>query len=180
MSTINDLKLLEPAFLVKVEKARSACAARGIVMVSFETIRTPHLQAKYYRQGRTRTQVEQAIDNLEKWGAPWLASVLENVGPQTGKRITGALPGQSWHHFGRAIDCYWDADPKPGLQLNWDVNAKVNGLNGWRVWAEEATRAGLVAAGPWFGDWPHVQDTKQSKPPYSWPELDRLMKARFG
>jgi len=181
IKTINDLSLLTPQMQEKHAALVANCAKRGVTLITYETLRTPQTQAAYYRRGRTITQISQAVDKLEAAGAHWLAKILEDAGPQTGGRCTNALPGQSWHHFGRAFDNYWDADMKqPGLQLNWDVNVQINGVNGWRVQAEEATKLGLVPAGPWFGDWPHVQDNHDSAPKIAWPDLDAQLKARFG
>ena len=40
-------------------------------------------------------------------GAPWLANVLAEVGPQHGAHVTNALPGKSAHQYRLAVDCFW-------------------------------------------------------------------------
>lgn len=57
---------------------------------------------------------------------------------------------------GRAADCFWVVKVAPNGP---PAHRLVNGLNGYRVMAEEAKRLGLDPGGLWrkFPDWPHVQ-----------------------
>src|SRR6185369_14731386 len=95
------------------------------------------------------------IASLRDQGAPFLAHCLESVGPQSGDPVTNAIPGLSWHQWGEAMDCVWIVDGA----AEWSTTRKVNGVNGYRAYANEAVRLGLTAGGFFrsLKDWPHVQ-----------------------
>ena len=105
---------------------------------------------------------------------------LQSVGPQHGAHVTDALPGFSWHQWGEAVDCFWLLDGK----AEWSTSKKVNGVNGYAVYANEAEAVGLVAGGHWtrFKDWPHVQLRAASSPARALTllQIDTAMKVRFG
>ncbi|MGV3633082.1 MAG: glycoside hydrolase family 75 protein [Pseudorhodoplanes sp.] len=175
---LNDLV---PDFREKVATLLRRCAARGIRMVPSEGVRTPAQQAIYWRQSRSRTEIDAAIDMLRREGAQYIASVLESVGPQHGDEVTKVLPGNSWHQWGEAVDCFWEVDGR----AEWSTSRKINGLNGYRVYADEARSLGLEAGLFWqrFKDAPHVQKRSTANPRtsgLSWADIDRTMKERFG
>lgn len=172
---------LVPEFQEKVAAVLQQCAAQGITMVPSQTVRTPHVQARYWRQSRTRQEVEEAVTTLRNAGAPYLAEVMVSVGPQEGEHVTNALPGNSWHQWGEAVDCFWQVDNK----AEWSSTRKVDGLNGYHVYAEAAKALGLDAGLFWrsLKDSPHLQLRATANPLASglgWPQIDQMMQDRFG
>lgn len=168
---------LQPQALTLLEK----CRARGIEMRPSATLRSPFEQAKLWRQSRSKQTVQNKIAQLRNLDADFLAFCLESVGPQpSGPNVTGSIPGLSWHQWGEAIDCFWLVN---GDDV-WDPDLKINGLNGFRVYAQEAKQMGLTAGGLWqnFKDWPHVQLKSAGSPTdvMSLTDVDRIMKERFG
>lgn len=93
--------------------------------------------------------------------------------------MTNALPGASWHQWSEAVDCFWLIDGK----ASWSTRISVGGVNGYRVYAEEASALGLDAGGHWtrLRDWPHAQLRRESSPlgTMTWAEVDLQMRARF-
>lgn len=171
---------LVPEFRPMARTLIEKCRARGIEMRPNETLRDPFEQGKLWRQSRTREQVQAKILELRSQGADFLASCIESVGPQSGRHVTDAPPGLSWHQWGEAFDSFWVIDGR----AEWSTTKKVNGLNGYHVYAEEAEKLDLTAGGLWttFKDWPHVQLRTQSSPKrlFSITEIDRTMRQRFG
>lgn len=104
--------LLPPA-RAACEKFKAHCAAEGIDALITSTLRDNECQAMLYAQGRTTP----------------------------GKRVTNALPGQSFHNYGVAFDFVPMTNGKP----NWD-DMKL--LNRCGVIAEAC---GLEWAGRWQG-----------------------------
>ncbi|UFH57480.1 M15 family metallopeptidase [Spirosoma sp. KNUC1025] len=145
-----------------------------------EGLRSPFVQAKYWRQSRATEEIRKAIKELTNKGATFLAHCLDSVGPQHGDPVTNALPGLSWHQWGESLDCFWVVNGK----AVWDLEKKVNGQNGFRVYAEEAKKLGLNAGLFWtsFQDAPHVQLRKANSPSkvHTIAEIDQAMRERFG
>jgi len=146
----------------------------GYIMRPFFTRRTVYVQAKLWRQSRGAAEIERAIDRLTRRGATFLAKVLRDVGPQYGKWATNALPGLSWHNWGRAVDCFLLIDG----HACWDDDHI-----GYRMYAETAKELGLVAGYFWGGhsqDPVHVQPTKarviESK---TWAEINDAMQSEY-
>jgi hypothetical protein len=176
--SINDLT---PEFRPKVIDLLQNCLARKIQMVPYQSVRAPAQQAKYWRQSRSIAEINQAIAMLRSEGAPHLAEVMESVGPQNGDEVTRVLPGNSWHQWAEAVDCFWEVEGK----AEWSTTKKINGANGYHVYAEEAKKLGLTAGLLWprFKDAPHVQLRKDDNPRssgLSWPDIDQAMQDRFG
>lgn len=169
-----DLNLLVPAFQAKVLAVLAECKNRGYELRPFFTQRTPTEQALLWRQSRSREQIIAAAVRLKSKGAPWLAAVLEQAGPSSGPWATNALPGQSWHQFGEAVDCFvvkngvaiWDP-AHPGY-VNYALIAQNQGLTPGRYWKGAA-------------DPPHIQLRTVSSPLHimGWPEIEAQMKKRF-
>ena len=151
----SDLNLLIPEFRVKVEQLLENCQCRGVIMKPCDTLRDPYTQARLWRQSRSKAVIQKKINELKEKGAPFLAHCIESVGPQSGLHVTNAIPGLSWHQWGEAVDCYWSAKGK----VVWDQNVKFDGLNGYKVYAEEAKKLGLNSGYYWarMKDDPHVQ-----------------------
>jgi len=167
-------------FQPKARTLIANCLARGIEMRPYETLRDPFEQGKLWRQSRTKERVRSKIRELQNNGAPFLAFCIESVGPQSGKHVTNSVPGLSWHQWGEAFDSFWVVDN----DAEWSTEIKINGLNGYHVYAEEAKKMGLTAGGLWtsFKDWPHIQITPDSGPDkrMTLEEIDQIMKERFG
>jgi peptidoglycan LD-endopeptidase CwlK len=175
-----DINLLVPAFRTKVTKLLNSCAARGVIMRPYFTIRTPLEQAKLWRQSRSIEEITLKIIQLKANGAPYLASRIEKAGAQNGDPVTNAIPGLSWHQWGEAVDCFWLVNG----DAEWSSKVKINGDNGYNVYAEEAQKIGLTAGGLFksLKDWPHMQLKSDSDPSKtkSLSEIDAEMRIRFG
>jgi len=156
------------------------CRNRGIEMRPYETLRSPIEQGKIWRQSRTREQVQAKIRELQNAGAEYLAFSIDSVGPQSGRHVTDAPPGLSWHQWGEAFDSFWVVNGA----AEWSTTRKIDGLNGYHVYAEEAERLGLTAGGLWlrFKDWPHAQLKSERGPQklFTITEIDQTMRRRFG
>ena len=175
-----ELSLLVPAFRSKVNELLAACLSNGVTMVPYQTLRDPWTQARYWRQSRSFPEIRAKMEELRSKGAPFLADVIESVGPQDGRPITNAIPGLSWHQWGEAVDCFWEV----AGGAEWSATRRINGVNGYQIYAGEAVALGLDVGGHWSSlkDWPHVQLQKGKSPLayHSLPEIDTIMRDRFG
>lgn len=172
-----DIEDLVPNFRASCRQVLEACKAEGVIMVPTFTVRSPTEQAILWRQSRTADVIARKIQFLHDQKADYLAEILRDVGPRQGKWATNALPGASYHQYGEALDCAW----RVGDAIEWDTNKLINGVNGYRLYAEKAKEFGLFSLGPRLGDWAHIQmrpgDVTDS---YTWAEIDARMKERFG
>ena len=142
------LDTLHPDFRAKVEQLLANLARQGFTLRPYCTVRDPFEQAKLWRQSRSSQQIKTMVARLRAQGAGRIAACIEEVGPRSGKPVTNAVPGYSWHQYGEAIDCFLlDKDG----HADWDSSAL-----GYVAYAREATALGL-RAGRDFGDSPHVQ-----------------------
>jgi peptidoglycan L-alanyl-D-glutamate endopeptidase CwlK len=175
-----DINLLVPDFHQKVKALLQNCLNRGIEMRPNEGLRDPFVQAKYWRQSRTKEAIQRKIDELKNEGADFLAHCIESVGPQHGDPVTNSISGLSWHQWGEALDCFWVVNGK----AVWSITTVVNGLNGFMVYADEAKKLGLDAGLFWASlqDAPHVQLRKTSNPSklFSVQQINQTMQERFG
>lgn len=172
-----DLADLMPGFRDQVKTMYEQCADQGVELRPFFTARPPWDQARLWRQSRTTSQVRAAVDMLREAGAPWLAHVLDGVGPQYGRRVTNALPGLSWHQWGAAVDSYWLVDHK----AEWSTRKRIGGVNGYALMAEIARGLGLKP-GADFGDAVHVQAIQAGSPMgagHTWPQIEQAMIDRW-
>lgn len=172
--------LMVPEFVSKLKNLLAACQEHGVEMRPYFGIRTPYEQAKLWRQSRTGEEIARKIASLRAQGAPFLAHCLEWVGRQNGAPVTNAIPGLSWHQWGEAADCVWVVTGS----TEWSTQKKVDGTNGYRVYAAQAQALGLDPGGYWksLKDWPHVQLRTASSPlkMYSLKEIDNVMQEKFG
>jgi hypothetical protein len=175
-----DLTKLSADLIDKLQITLDACRNRGVEMRPYNGLRPPHDQAKYWRQSRTSLEIRRKIEELRDSGATYLARVLDEVGPQHGPEVTKVIPGFSWHQWGEAVDSFWVVNGG----AEWSTTKKINGVNGYKVYADEAKRAGLTAGGLWtsFKDWPHVQLRAESNPGrlLSLQDINDEMERRFG
>jgi D-alanyl-D-alanine carboxypeptidase. len=175
-----DLTLLEPGFRAKIDQLIAHCAAIGCEMRPSTGLRDPFEQGRLWRQSRSIEEIRAKLAQLRAAGAPFLAECIDSVGPQSGGRVTNAIPGLSWHQWGQALDCFWLVDGK----AEWSTRKVINGHNGYQVLADEAERLGLTAGGHWSSlkDWPHVQLDRASSPlsgGRKLAQIDAEMAARF-
>ena len=109
-------------------------------MIPYEKLRSPQIQAQFWAQGRTVSEIQTEIKKLEKEKAFFLGECLENAEIKEGKIITNVLPGYSWHQWGEAVDCYWLKDDR----RNWDLDLRdENNQNDYEVYANEAKKLEL-------------------------------------
>jgi len=175
-----NLDLVLPELKSKVGQLLLRCAARGFEMRPSAGLRDPFEQAKLWRQSRSSEEIRAKVQEFEAAGADFLAHCIDSVGPQHGDPVTDAPPGYSWHQWGEAVDCFWLLNGK----AEWSTTKKVNGLNAYSVYVDEAEQLGLVAGGHWetLKDWPHVQLRTDASPAktLSVSEVNTTMKSRFG
>lgn len=172
---MRDLEYLDEEFGKRVRKLLAECRNEGFWMQPFFTLRTPVEQAKLWRQSRNSKTIRTAIADLERAGAPYLAKVLQSVGPQHGNWATNALPGQSWHQYGLAVDCFLQFKGK----AVWDRDHKA-----YETYAMIAESMGLTAGYFWEGkskDPVHVQYPVESSPQQilGWQAIDEKMREKF-
>lgn len=128
---------------------------KGYEVVPYFTMRNPVEQAKLWRMTRGKSEIGRKVQSLLNAGALYVANVLESVGPQyPGPGITGhvtyAVPGESWHNWGDAMDCYLRIDGT----IEWDGEHE-----GYAVYGEVAEGLGMTWGGVWTkpNDPGHVQ-----------------------
>jgi peptidoglycan LD-endopeptidase CwlK len=162
---------LVPAFRPLAFDLLDRCKARGVTMVAFSTLRTPAEQARLWASSRTAAQIEAAAEMLRQDGAEYLGLTLLTQRPlalSVKAESTRALPGDSWHQWGQAMDCYHD-----------DTGAARWDGPGYDVYHDEAVKVGLTLI-----SWErvHVQLPTSSAPTrsQSWHDIDAAMIARFG
>lgn len=169
-----DLSLLTDSFRTRLIPMLEDCKAQGFEMVPYVTLRHPLEQAKLWRQSRTTAEIIAKIKYLKDYGAPFLAQCIQSVGVQPTKpHVTNAVPGLSWHQFGRAADCFWRVPMVSGAATYWVGE-------GFDVFAKTIREHGLTCGDSW-NDKDHVQDVAISSPLglYSLKEIDRMMKDKF-
>ncbi len=174
-----DLSLLRQPFRADYGNLLKDCASAGFTMRCFFTLRDPWIQARLWRQSRSGEEVRLGVAMLLEAGAPWLAKVLDGVGPSWGVWATNAVPGNSWHQWGEAGDAVAFVD---GVQ-SWDTIRGDRGGPGdsfYRHYSELADRRGMRSLAS-AGDWVHVQARKESSPRrlFSWPDIDVQMRKQF-
>ena len=168
--TVARLAGLDPAFRLKVEHTLTACEVAGFHLRVTYGPRSPVDQAKLWRRSRSSAEVRDALTVMRGKGALWLASMLEGVGPQpSGAWATNALPGQSWHQHGLAVDVVW--------LVNGAAVWTTGPGSGYDAWRTIGTANGLHR-GP-VSDWAHMQGPPEGGPRMGWPELDRAMRERW-
>lgn len=169
-----DLNNLIASFRADVVALLELCEQQGFKMVPYFTLRDPWEQAKLWRQSRSRAQIDLAVRRLKDGGAPWLADVLDSVGPQYGNHVTDALPGMSWHQWGEAVDCYVASATGGAI---WDGQHP-----GYKAYAETGRELGLTAGYYWTSpfDPGHMQARAGNiRDLYSLSEIDQTMRDRF-
>jgi len=151
----------------------------GFEVVPYFTLRTPAEQAKLWRMTRGRVEIGNKLQTLYDAGALYIANVIEAVGMQfPGDGITGhvtnAVPGESWHNWGEAMDVYLKVDGG----IEWGEH---EGYNAYGTAAEEA---GLTWGGMWDvpNDPGHVQAPPMSPTDYMGDlrEVSAALERKYG
>lgn len=122
-----DINHLQPQFRGKVELWLEKLKTLGIEIKISETLRSFARSAELYAQGRSTP----------------------------GKIVTKAKPGQSYHNFGLALDCYPVKDGK--VIVDFDRHPDL--MQKMKHAAAAALDVGIVWGGHWtrFKDLPHFQ-----------------------
>jgi len=176
-----DLNLVLPKLSDKVQELLELCHKKGCIMRPSTGLRDPYEQGRLWRQSRSIEEINKTISKFRSAGANFLADCIESVGPRNGKHATDAPPGLSWHQWGESVDCFWLV----GDSAEWSIKKKINGVNGYQVYTEQASNVGLFPGGAWvsFKDWPHVQLRHKNEGVLDLMKLqnvDEIMKERFG
>ena len=140
-------------FRIRVIDLVSKCLDQGIDMKVYCGVRTAQEQAILYRKSRGKADIARKAQSLRDKELPFLADILYEVGPQSGKmgkHVTKAGPGESWHQYGLAIDSV----PILYGKAIWESDSDE-----WEVYGAVAKYLGLNWAGTWqtFKEMPHVQ-----------------------
>lgn len=153
-----DFTLLDQVYAPLVHQLIIDCAAAGYNLVPYYGYRSLQDQAKLWRRSRTSDAVNSEIASLRAQGCDYLASVVDNVGPQSsGPWATNAIPGLSWHNWGQAVDFYWQMENN---RVNWDGDGV-----GYKILGQQANLLGLKWGGEFSTpDYDHVQMNKQEIP----------------
>jgi peptidoglycan L-alanyl-D-glutamate endopeptidase CwlK len=167
-----DTSLLIPEFWQKVQQVITLCGENDLHFKVVQAVRTPMEQAKLWRQSRTPGVIAEAVAKLRAKNGDFLAKCIEEVGPVNGPRVTGSLPGYSWHQWCEAVDLAWEIDGR----IEW------NNLTGYKKMAEIAKSLGLTAGYFWTTpDAGHLQFRPQEIPGiYSVKEVSEAMEKKFG
>lgn len=169
-----DTKLmsLEPEFAFKYQELLDDCKANGFEFRPFRVLATPLEQANLWRQSRTKEEISAKIKELNKAGAKYLASVIDQVGPQSGIHVTNSIPGLSWHQWGLACDSVL-IENKSAVWLS--------DHPGYEYYAKTANKMGLTAGLYFkFRDAVHIQYNKlEVLGVYSMKDVDKEMSKRF-
>ena len=160
---------LDPDFTARVLDVLRRCAKHGARLVPYCGARAPATQARLWRQSRTLAQIESTAADLNRRGAAQIAGLLLSVGAQQGRWATNALPGQSAHQYGLALDCFL-MDDQGGA--NWDPDAE-----GYKIYAVEAESIDLIA-GIHFNDPVHIEWRERPYDPISWPSIQAALEER--
>lgn len=135
---------------------------QGLDIMVYCTARDITEQAMLYRQGRSLAKIKSKAKQLsDVYGRSDLAKLLLDVGPQQGRRVTNAGPGQSMHNYGEAFDAVPMIGGKP-LWSDTEGGGAVEDAHDeaiWQKYGELARYCGLQWAGDWTGfkEYPHCQ-----------------------
>lgn len=144
------LEDLHPTFRPLADRLLLDGTSKGIDIRPGFTLRHSVEQAALYRRGRKTETIKTRLIVLRRGNlmAQWQAMLLERVGPQTGAKVTEALPGESAHQYGLAIDLVvFNTAGKPILEESPEYHEI--GRIGKGI--------GLVWGGDWGWDWGHFE-----------------------
>lgn len=99
-----DWTRIEPELVIKCQSLINLCQKENLTIKPVYGFRSLEDQAKLWRQDKSTEIINQKINSLRLLHCDYLADIIENVGPQSGKWATNNLPGTSWHQWGKAVD----------------------------------------------------------------------------
>lgn len=184
-----DFEKLVPELKLAMKHVFRELQSIGLEMKPYYTERSPWEQARIWRSTRTSTEIYHAIDQLRNDDADYLAGIILAVGvqyspPGVKGHLTNALPGNSWHQWRNAIDCFWVVESRAEWSINKTIPVRNGTLaNGYREYARLAQHHGLLSGGlKWGWDWPHVQHPKENSPSdtMSWKVISEQMYKMYG
>lgn len=152
-----DITLLHPEMRERAEAWLSKTPAPVLV---YCTVREPWEQAQLYVQGRNADQIVSGAARLRALGLHENAKLLESQKPTSGRRVTNALPGLSFHqpawYAGKYGALALDFVPIVGGKPLWDDTLRYEEA----ILAAESV--GLTSASRWktFRELPHLQYDK--------------------
>jgi hypothetical protein len=161
------LEGLRPVFREQIGQLMTLAQERGVKLVPTSGARDPWRQARLWRRSRTTEQVQSKISQLRDSGAPYLADILQSVGPQpNGSWRTDAPPGLSWHQLGEAVD-FGIRSPNTGRVLLGDTEQDGDeyqyGQDCYDRLGSFCVELGLKWGGD-FNDQNHVQRSQNGSP----------------
>ena len=161
-----DLRHLSPKMRGVAVEHQERMAALGWDLLIYSTRRSHEEQARLFRQGRPYSEIVARAELLrDKYGRQDLHDVLLGVGPQHGRRVTNAAPGQSAHNpNAHGLALAYDAVPmRDGVPLwQWSKTSAVTGkrivCDWWQDFGSVIIGLGVEWGGKWRRpDGPHVQ-----------------------
>ena len=159
-----DLNDLKPATKERALNFLALADKAGFDVLIYGPSRSLEEQARLFRKGRSLSEIQKKADELHvKWGRPDIATLLMEVGPQYGKEVTKAAPGQSIHNYRYALD----GCPVLGGKPVWG-DEEPEDLALWDEYGRLVVAAGFEWAGNWkhFKEKPHMQE-----PGINWRDL---------
>lgn len=165
-----DFTLLDPIFASKAQELIQKMKDKGYKIYPYSGLRTVQEQAILWRQSRPTVIINEQIKLFRENDCDFLADVLHDAGPHSGKWATNALPGYSWHNWSQAMDCL--------IGYTWSDFNEVQ--NEYKVYADEALKIGLTP-GYYFShsDGVHVQfNTHEIPTLYTMKEINDHFKNR--
>ena len=159
-----DLNDLKPATKERALNFLALAEEAGLDVLIYCTYRSLEEQARLFRKGRSLSDIQKKADELNvKWDRPDIAALLMEVGPQYGKEVTKAAPGQSIHNYRQALD----GCPVLGGKPVWS-DEEPKDLALWNEYGRLGVAAGFEWAGNWkyFKEKPHIQE-----PGINWRDL---------
>lgn len=162
---------LAPDTREKAHEFARECMIQGLDVIIYCTHRSDDEQARLYRRGRSLAEIKAMAAILENhYGRPDLAEILMGVGPQYGRRVTNAAPGQSAHPYRVAFDGVPIRCGKPIWTDEGIPNEEEEDQRLWQLYGQIAESVGLEWAGRWprFREMPHIQE-----PGFNWEEMIR-------
>lgn len=144
-------------FRGKAAAFQDECASLGFDVLIYCTYRSLEEQARLYRNGRALRAIQRKRDELIERGREDLASILMEVGPQSGsKLLTNAAPGESYHNYGLAFDAVPLRQGRPSWGSIHDEEMRL-----WHQYGDLVESCHMEWAGKWrsFREYPHAQES---------------------
>jgi peptidoglycan L-alanyl-D-glutamate endopeptidase CwlK len=145
---------LVPELQEKAFKVIEECKKQGVDLLIYCTFRSFEEQAFLYKKTRSEEEVRIRYPYLKSLNLDFIIEILEKVKVPfvtiASRHVTYALPGQSWHNYGKAFDAVPIYNGKPLWRTN---NVE------WQIYGKIATKNSLEWGGNWkrFCEYPHVQ-----------------------